>query len=186
MMIGLLYGHFSRSAIQSVAGEALMETYALVNGDQNIRLSSADNQGIAQSFTGNGAKITRCVVNMRAFGTITGNIVAKIYAISGTSGTDSVPTGSALATSDTIDVTTIASGVNQNYTFNFSGANQFQTVNGTNYSLSIEYSGGDASNNVGVVVDASSPTDDGNNSTLVSSVWSAITTQDLCFELYGF
>lgn len=130
MMIVLLYGNFSRAAIQSVAGESLIDTFALANGDQNIRLSSGDNQGIAQSFTGNGAKITRCVVNMRAFGTITGNIFAKIYAITGTSGSSAIPTGSALATSDAIDVSTIASGVNQNYSFNFSGANQFQTVNG--------------------------------------------------------
>lgn len=174
-------GEVESPIVQPVV-ESIMDSYdANANGDQIQRLSSVDNQGIAQSFTGDGRKITKAIVSLRSYASPTGTVVCKIYAHSGTFGTSSVP-GTLIATSNTIDVSTIPN-VLGSYTFTF--ATQPVTVAGTKYVFSVEYGAGDATNQIGLVCDVSSPTHSGNISYLVSLAWSANSTQDMCFELYG-
>ena len=62
------------------------------------------NPAVGQSFTGNGLILNSAEFYLKKKGSPTGNAVVKIYAHSGTYGTSSVPTGSALATSDNFDV----------------------------------------------------------------------------------
>jgi len=69
----------------------------------------------------------------------TGTVRAAIYAIAGSHGTTAVPTGSALATSDLVDVTSFGtSSYGTDIAFRFSGTNQYIFAAGTVYALVIE------------------------------------------------
>lgn len=137
--------------------------------------------GTAQSFTGNGNKIISVKFNLKKFGSPTGNAVAKIYAHSGTFGSSSVPTGAALATSDNLDASTL--GTNYAWaTLTFSGANQFQTVNGTNYCISIEFTG-TGTDSITVHQDFNNDFP-GNRSDLTSGTWAASATTDQQIQIF--
>ena len=115
---------------------------------------------ISQSFTGNGGKITSAQFYFEKVGSPTGQAVIKIYAHQSTFGTTSEVVGSALATSNTFDVATQQT---QNFlNIAFSGINQIRLNDGTHYVMTVEYSGGDVSNYVGVGIDTDSPTHPGN------------------------
>lgn len=101
--------------------------------------------GWGQSFTGDGFRVVGVIFNMKKTGSPTGNAVCKIYAHSGTYGSSSVPTGTALATSDALDVSTLSTTATDK-TFIFSSSNKIQLDSGTYYCAVIEYSNGDASN----------------------------------------
>jgi PKD repeat protein len=91
---------------------------------------------------------------MRRFGSPGGTVVAKLYAGSGTFGSNDVPTGSPLATSATQNLSAISTAANTFVTFTFSGANRYLMSPGQTYVLTVEYTGGDSSNNFGVLVAA--------------------------------
>lgn len=101
---------------------------------------------IGQSFTNTSLSILNsCIFKLSKKSTPTGNINACIYAHSGTYGVSSLPTGTALATSDTINVSMINNGDN---TFIFSGANKIILNPSTYYVVTLEYSDGTSSNGV--------------------------------------
>lgn len=122
---------------------------------------------------------------LRKVGTPTGNGFAKVYACSGTPGTNGAPTGAALATSDALDVSTLSTSFAL-ITFNFSGANRITLSNSTNYALSFEYTAGNSTNKVNIGADSTSPSKaNGNEFFDNSGVWAADNTFDECFYLYG-
>ena len=82
-------------------------------------------------------------------GSPTGNVYAYLYAITGTYGTNAKPTGTPLATSTALDVSTLTTSY-QTITFNFTGTNQVALANGTYYYIVISYTGGDSSDKVEV------------------------------------
>ena len=72
--------------------------------DVNTQLTNTDaNSKVGQSFVGDGGVLNCCRFDLKKYVSPTGNAVAKIYAEYHATafGTDSVPTGSVLATSDT-------------------------------------------------------------------------------------
>ena len=93
------------------------------------------------AFNANGLTIPLTQINamLSKSGSPTGNVYAKLYATSG-----GAPTGSALATSDAIDIAGLAT-VAAEIEFIFSGT-YYQMESGTAYAVSIEYAGGDSSN----------------------------------------
>lgn len=131
--------------------------------------------GWGQSFTATASTLKTCKFYLKKLGSPTGNAVAKVYAISGVSGSTATPTGSPLAVSDNFDVSTLTTSYGLK-TFSFSGDNQI-SLSG-DYCVTIEYSGGDVSNHVlvGVGTDQS---DDGNGARL-TTVWN-VSTLDVCF-----
>jgi hypothetical protein len=134
----------------------------------------------AQSFTGNGYPINELKFYIKKNGLPTGVVTAKIYEHSGTFGSSGVPTGAALASSTTtIDITTISTSYSL-VSFSF---NNFETVNGTKYIASIEFSNGNASNLLDCGMDTTAPTHGGNLSerTKGTGTWTAQATWDLCF-----
>lgn len=131
-----------------------------------------------QSFAGNGLVLKSATVQLHKNNSPTGNIYAKIYAHTGTFGTSSVPTGTALATSDAFGAATVP-GSQSNITFTFSGANKITLENGTYYCLSIEYDG-DATNNISLYYDNASPTHPGNNFYYFGG-WNAQSAHDVGF-----
>ena len=135
----------------------------------------------AQSFTvgANSLLLSRVHVNLKKVGTPTGNLVAKLYAHSGTYGTSSVATGAALATSVNIDVSKLTTSY-QEVEIGFD--TQYYMTNGTNYVISIEYTG-TATDYVHVEGD-STGTHSGNLSTWTGS-WAAAAAEDLHFKVYA-
>lgn len=98
-----------------------------------------------QAFTGNGKSIDKVLVRACKVGAPTGNLVLKIYSHAGTYGYDSRPSGSALATSAGLDVSTLS--LNDN-SFVIQFPESFATVKGTFYVLVAEYTSGNSLNRI--------------------------------------
>jgi len=152
------------------------------NTDYNVQPSGGNAYKVSQSFTGNGATLGSAVFYLKKLGSPTGNATAEIYAHSGSFGTSSVPTGAALATSDSLDISTLTTTQTLT-TLNFTGGNQIVLTNGTKYCVVFTSNNGDLSNNVVLGVDTISPTHGGNDATYVAS-WTAHSTRDACFYVY--
>ena len=140
--------------------------------------------GEGQSFTAIAGKLGSCKFYCKKNGSPTGNIWAELYAHAGTYGTSSVPTGSALATSNTIDISTLSTS----YTlvkFSFTGANLYKLVNGTKYCIAVRYTGGDEYNSLYAGFDNTSPTHSGNAFYLSTVSWNSRGSGvDDCFYVY--
>lgn len=148
-------------------------------------LSSAYNLQVAQSFAGTDHELISAKFQLSLFtGTPTGNMYAKLYAHSGTFGTSSVPTGTALATSDPVDVGNVPSTYGSTLMTEFIFSTPYQLVSGTNYCIAIEYTGGDGSNAIAIFRRGSSPTHPGNSSTYNGSTWTS-DASDLHFGVYS-
>ncbi len=158
------------------------DEYALSNHTLATRLlGDGTNLGLGQSWTSSRFdKLTRVRVLMRKTGTPTGTVVCNIYAHSGTFGTSSIPTGSPLAVSETIDLSDMDDHILE-YDFEFKDS--FVPTSTTKYVVTIEYSGGDVSNHLEVGVDTTSPTHGGNQSTLVGSSWTGFGGVDIPFRV---
>jgi hypothetical protein len=170
----------------AASAQSIVDSYVEANRDDANGLGDAlDHIGQGQAFTGTAVRITSARFFLAKSGLPTGNAVAKLYAISGAFGSTAIPTGAALATSDNFNVTMV--GTFPTFTLfeiTFTGANQFQMVAGTNYAITLEYNGGDASNQLLVGVDASSSTHSGNNVRLDGSTWSPH-VEDTIFYVLG-
>lgn len=165
----------------SASGTNVSDIYSETNSDGTIALNNTV-IGVSQSFTGDGNKLANAVFYLSKNNTPTGNAVAKVYAHSGTFASSSVPTGTALATSKPLDVSTLTGSLALT-TFLFADQDQNITLtNTTKYVVTIEYSGGTATNTVNVGRDASSATAAGSCATLTGTTWtSTATTTDACF-----
>ena len=151
----------------------------------NTGLWSGQQVKIAQSFTGKAGDLVSCKFLLSKRGSPTGNVVAKLYAVTGTYGINSRPTGAALATSDNVDITTLT-GDFQDIIFNFTGAEQYTLVDGTKYCIALEYSGGNLDNCllVGLDNNLDGSGHSGNRSFYISS-WSHSTAYDFIFYVYA-
>lgn len=159
---------------------ALIDSYSETN--QNDVFAIDDTRfGAGQSFTGNGYNITSVKFYLRKVLSPTGNAVAKIYAHSGTYGTSSVPTGTALGTSGTLDVSTLTTSF---VLYELTFSTPVATVNGTKYVVTIEYMDGTSTNFIRAGTDSTTPTHGGNSCRLVGASWTAY-ADDVCFYLYG-
>lgn len=165
--------------------KTLVDSYSTTNRDESHALSSTQNDALGQCFTPNASGTLESVKFMiYKTGSPTGNAVAKLYAITGTYGTNGVPTGTALATSDNFDVsTTTADWIT--YEITFSGGNKYSMTSGTQYAISIEWNGGDESNYIEVGIDSTSPIHGGNHYALDGGSYWEYSTQDIVFEVYA-
>ena len=162
----------------------LIDSYSEANQDSFNYVSGYVSwlQGVGQSFTAVVGTLDSAQFYLRKNNSPTGNAVAKIYNYTGTPGSTAKPTGAALATSDTFDVSTLTTSF-QLIEFLFSGAERIG-LSVTNYIVTIEYTGGDATNLIVVGRDDSSSTHAGNFSYIQTPNWTA-TTGDLIFYVYG-
>lgn len=177
---GILY----TNVLEGSAGtEFIADSYDEANQDGFFVLpgNSDDTSRAAQSFTAKGGTLDRASFYLAKEGSPTGTMVAKLYAHSGTFGSGGVPTGSPLATSDTLDISALTTDFAM-VEFPFSGANQIQLAEGTHYCISFEYGAGNASNRPDVGFDSSVPTHAGNAAIFASSAWVA-ETSDLIFSV---
>jgi len=147
------------------------------------KLNSGGDIGLGQAFTGVAGVLNSSVFYIKKTNSPTGNITAAIYDSTGTFGTNMKPTGAALATSDTVDITTIGTSFDLQ-TFTFSGGNKITLVEGTKYITVIQFSGGDATNALFVGIDGASHA--GNRSWSADlSTWSSSGNFDVCFYVYN-
>ena len=143
---------------------------------------------IGQSFTNTSLlKLSSSKFYTRQRGTPSGNVTARLYAHTGTFGTSSKGTGSALAISDSIAATGITNyGLTE---FTFSGANKYELQPSTYYVIVFYYdgiSGADYDNCVLVGADQSSPTHEGNKCWLSESTENWVSSDfDTQFYVYG-
>ena len=162
----------------------LLDSYSESNNDSSSGMfASGSVYGNAQSFHGVAGTLDSCKFCL-AQNAATGNVLAKLYAHSGSFGSTGVPTGTALAVSDVVDASSLSSNLSTGAlaTFTFSGANRVTLAAGTDYIISVEYSG---TNAVYAFLDGTSPTHGGNLARLDNaSVWSAFSALDLSFYIY--
>jgi hypothetical protein len=160
----------------------IIDSYSESNYNVNFILDHLAKKG-GQAFTGNGSVLVSCVFYMNKVGSPTGNIVAKIYAHSGTYGLSSVPTGSPLAISQVIDSSTLPTN-KELIKFTFLGTNQIILTSGTKYIIILEFEDGTSSNYLNIAEDNSSPTHSGCHVRYTTS-WTTYEGIDLCFYVYG-
>lgn len=155
------------------------------SGGSTYQLASDFYQGAGQAFTGVGCTLTKAKFYLKKTGSPIGNAVAKIYAVTGNYGTTAKPTGTALATSDAFNVTTLT-GSYVLTTFTFTGGQQITLVAGTKYVVTVEYSTSATATGTVDVQDALSH--DGNSSYLLSGTWSLyglVPEVDIGFAVVG-
>jgi hypothetical protein len=162
-----------------------------VSNFENIYVIVAEvgiNEAMGQSFTGDGSTLESATFHVSLEdGTASGVLTAYIYAHTGTFGTSSTPTGSALATSDSLSYLDIVNGLN---TFTFSGVNQITLTNATKYCVVIAYvpDASDDPNNdyVYIGIDDISPTHAGNAfSNVNGGAWTVQSGYDFIFYVNG-
>lgn len=162
----------------------LVDSYVYYNASSYWMMYLGNAIKLAQSFTGNGTILDSAKFYGSKYGSPTGNIYAVLYAHTGTYGSTGKPTGSALAISNAVDITTLSTS-NDLINFTFSGANRVTLVNGTKYFISLEYSGGDSSNYLRGYYDITSPTHSGNYSRYYSGAWAYDSARDTIFYVYS-
>lgn len=121
-----------------------------------------------------------------------GSVFVSVYAHTGTYGTSSTPTGSALATSDSIAITSFTTTPTET-TFTFSGANKISLSSDTYYTFVVQTSGtiNDLDSGVIVARDDSTGTNGTSHlgnaaySTNSGSTWSADSARDIIFKVYS-
>jgi len=126
--------------------------------------------------------ITSCKFYLRKRGIPLVDIIVRLYNLTGTPGTDAIPTGAALTSSDVISSSILTDTVTL-YEFIF--LNPYYLSSG-NYGVSLEIVSGtiDLSNTVDVGNDGTSSTHSGNPYRYCSSAWEYLSF-DRIFYLYG-
>ena len=160
----------------------LADSYSESNNSGSIGIGGGVTYSkVAQSFTGNGKVLDKIEVELNTNLSPTGNVYAVIYAHTGTFGSSGVPTGTPLATSDAIDITTITS--TDLYEFIFSGAEKITLDDDTHYFLSIEYDGGTATTFLILRINFGD-SHEGNMALYNGSSWLAESSDDFGFYVY--
>ncbi len=143
--------------------------------------------GIGQSFTGNGGVLDNVQLYIARTNNAIGTVYARIYAETHATafGTDSKPTGTALAVSDGINVGEMSKSISFKQ-FTFSGANRITLANGTKYVVTLEWRGNPSTYDlINVGYRYTSATHAGNLSDQNNtSTWTARATVDMCFKVY--
>jgi hypothetical protein len=130
------------NTFDSTAGSTIDSFTGSATNSHSIGPAQAFN-GAAETLIGDGKAIASVQFKLQGSGSQSGSAFATIYAVSGTPGTTAIPTGSALATSDAVNTTSIPSTAGGTDTpFTFSGANQITLTNGTNYFVAVEFTSG--------------------------------------------
>jgi len=165
--------------------KTLVDSYSISNRNESHILSSTQNDGLGQCFTpSTNGTLESVKFSLYKYGSPTGNAVVKLYAITGTYGTNGVPTGTALATSDNFDVSTTTDSWVE-YEITFSGANEYNMTANTHYAIQLEWSGGNANDYIELGSDNSSPTHGGNSFAWDGGFYVEYSSEDQIFSVYA-
>jgi len=182
---------FGSLSLPYAYAETLIDYQTLRDGELWLRdlhpSDSAEPSAVSQSFESPGRyNLTALRLFCDKDGAPTGNGYAKLYAHSGTFGTSSVPTGSALATSDAIDVSTF-DGAGAWFWMNFTGANIYELQPDTYYVIAFENPTAGTINAANYVkLDRSTlSSHEGNYAYYVNGAWVTSAGTDLAFYMWG-
>jgi hypothetical protein len=163
--------------------DVLIDSYSESNYNLSLNTYSYEEEG--QSFTARGGVLKAVKFYLCKNSELSsGNLVAKIYAHSGTFGSSSVGTGEPLATSDIVDATTLPTFSSFALTtFNFSGNDKITLIDGEKYVVVVENIDADAYIMVGGDISGSH---DGNKCRYNKNTetWSYSAGYDICFYIY--
>ena len=164
----------------------LVDSYSETNADTGYALYGAPADIYGQAFTSTGGTLDSVKFYLNKNGTPPGTFYALLYAATGTVGSNATATGPVLATSTGLTASDLSTS-NTLVTFNFTGTNRYQMVNGANYVIAFITGGaGDVDNYVGFQLDDSSPTHAGNTaSNDGGGGWFGNSTDDTIFYLYA-
>jgi hypothetical protein len=172
---GLVFSGNDWDVLNSVSA-TITDSYSESNYDSDLALNGTNNAA-GQEITGDGNVLSRARFYLQRVGTLTGNVVAKVYASD--LGSPAAPTGAVLATSETV----AASGLSTSYALvDFEFEDEFTLVNTTKYFIVVEYTSGDGSNYINVGYDNSTPGHGGNGAVYTTS-WTG-QTYDFCFYVH--
>ena len=176
-----LSGTWSAVMGTQYAAEAYLPGLGVTMG---LTSASGGAVGAAQSFLGNGQKLTRASFWLSRNGTPPdGTLTAYLYAHTGTFGTSSAPTGAPLATSTSINCVSVPTGTATRQDFDFNGS--FTLVDGTAYCIAIvtTCTGAWATNDNALSYTTSDTPYPGRRATYNGTMWSS-TNGDLCFQIW--
>jgi len=145
----------------AASASVVIDSYSEINYGASLPMYNGTSVYRGQAFTANYQQLDLCKFYLKKTGAPTGNVTASIYLMSGTYGTTGIPTGSALATSNAVDISTITTDFSL-ITFLFTGVNKITLLGYNAYVVVVNYAGGDGSTNyLEVGIDSSSPTHGG-------------------------
>jgi len=128
------------------------------------------------SYSGN---LNSATFYVSKYGSPPGDVTVSLYSATGTLGSTCVGTGSALATTQARSASGFQTSVTKElFVFN----TPYVLTASTDYVLVVEYSSGDASNNIRVHEDGTSPTHEGNLVSYGAGTWSAGASADEPFS----
>ncbi len=171
--------------VQSPSGDpTLVDSFYMTPGSDYAPILAAGITALAQSFTSNtnAYQITRVDWSLLRIGNPTGNLVAKLYDLSGNWGSTGVP-GTLRATSNPIAASSVNNSVYTLTTFTFS--TPWTTTANQHYIISIEADGTGDDNNY---IQANQNTYNafaGNDSYYIPTTWTSEASNNICFYVYG-
>ena len=171
-------------APQHVSAQTLIDSYSEANYTATASLNDTRTD-VGQVFTPSvSAYLRSSKFYLSKENSPTGTIVAKLYAVTGTAGSTAVPTGSPLATSTGVNVSTLSPWPTLALvTFDFT-PNGFLMSAGVPYAIVVEYSGGSSTNTVPVGKN-NMGTHPGNKTEMNLGAWIADADFDTIFYVYG-
>lgn len=141
-------------------------------------------QLMGQSFqVQNSCNLDNLIIDVKKVGTISGSFQFEIYAMTGTYGSTSKPTGSPIATSDSIST----AGITTSYatiTAYFTGANAIAMTTGQQYVLVCNYAA-TAYPNALLFKNKTPSFHGGNQSYKTGGAWTELGSYDIIFDLEG-
>lgn len=158
-----------------------IDQYELAEGitEGGLGVGGGGADGVGQSFTGDGREARTARFMLRKNGAPPGNFTVNIRGHSGSFGSTSVPDGVVYA-SQAVAASSLPGTLSEvAITWDTAVAPA-----ATNWVVTIEYTGGDASNYVAYGYDTVVPTHTGNLSLLIAGSWSALVIYDLAFGIY--
>ena len=154
------------------------------NGPQSLLTNILDGTIAAagQSFNvaTNSYTLDSIAFRLLRVGSPTGTCHVDVYKHAGTYGTSSVGTGSPLAASDTIALSSISTSLNA-YTFTFTGTNKIALAAGTNYVFVVAGTANNASNYIRTRIDTATLDHSGNYTFKYSSTWGYQSTSEISY-----
>ena len=172
-------------ASQHVSAPTLIDSYSEAH-HRNATVSFNDYRTkIGQVFTPSvSAYLRSCKFYISKENSPTGTIVAKLYTVNGTPGSTAVATGSPLAVSAEVNVSTLSPWPKLALAaFDFT-PNGYLMSAGVPYAIVMEYSGGSSTNTVPVGKD-NAGTHPGHKIDVERGVWIADAGMDAIFYVYG-
>lgn len=165
----------------------LIDSYSETNGNKLTSLYNTyvyNHSGQAFTCSVSNYTLDSAKFYLRSTGSPTGNLYAKLYAITGTVGSTAIPTGSPLATSSPVNVTTLS---DTPALIEFSFNNTYELSGSTGYAIVVYFNSGDGDNKVYFYSDSTSPTHSGNrvNYNTWKSEWVSDSSEDSIFYIYG-